>query len=234
MIDWQPVQVFSCCLVTAGRGSTPSHDPLDAWMDGGNEVWSEASDDSHSRHQSTPHCCLSSINVSIHQSISAACVFHLCICPFLILPILLCLHLHVLHLSNAQPYPPSFCHFRPSICSSSILPFVYPSIHQLGLALCFLQPGLVRVFIPPSLCPYISPSATLLPPLITPSRRSLRLYFSLLSVGLTVHCQTTEDTVVAPCCHCLRLRSSFNLFSFSLSQSPPVTGAFHLPLLTGR
>lgn len=129
MTGWQPVQVFSCCLVTAGRGSTPSHDPLDAWMDGGNEVWSEASDDSHSRHQSTPHCCLSSINVSIHQSISAACVFHPCICPFLILPILLCLHLHVLHLSIAQPYPHLFViSAHPYVPHPFFLSFIPPSI----------------------------------------------------------------------------------------------------------
>lgn len=137
--------------------------PMTHWMhgwmeggkDGGREVWSEASDDSHSRHQSVPHRCLSSINVSIHQSISAARVFHLCIGPFLILPILLCLHLHVLHLSIAQPYPHLFA-ISAYPCPSSILPFICPSIHQLGLALCLPQPSLVRVFMPPSLCPYIS------------------------------------------------------------------------------
>lgn len=207
--------------------------------DGGNEVGSEASDDSHSRHQSTPHRCLASITVSIHQAKSAARVFCLCTCPFLILPFLLCLHLCVLHLSIAQPYPNLFViSAHPYVPHPSLISFLPLSINS--ALLCVLSSRLypsVSLSLHLSIC---HPFAASNHPITSPSPL-VRMYFSLLSVGLTVHCQTTEDTLVAPCCHCLRV-GSLDLFlilsvpeppcdrSFSASSSlwPPMSPCTHL------
>lgn len=71
--------------------------------------------------------------------------------------------------------PPSFCHLCPSICSSSIRPSVSPSVHPSTQPCSAFYPALSGFFIPPSLHPHISQSATLFQPLITPSRPPLRL-----------------------------------------------------------
>lgn len=121
--------------------------------------------------------------------------------------------------------PPSFCHLCPSICSSSIPPFIHPSIHPSTQPCGAFYPALSGFFIPPSLHPHISQSAALFQPLIAPSRPPaplVHMYFYLFSAGATVHCQTTEDTVVTPFCHCLCVHS-LNLF---LTLTLPSDGSF--------
>ena len=120
----------------------------------GNKVWSEASNDSHCRHHSTPHCCLSSMNVSIHQSISAAGVFHLCICPFLILPSFY-VFISTSFTSPLTSPTPIFLSFPP-IHMFLIHPSFHLSLHPSSQPCVVLSSSRCSVFIPPSLCPYIS------------------------------------------------------------------------------
>lgn len=119
-------------------------------LDGQIEVWCETSDNSDPRRQSVPRGCLSSINVSIHHSISIPRVFHLCIRPFPILTILLCLHLHVLHLSIAHPYLHLFViSAHPYDPHPSLLSSLHPSINS--ALQCFLSSPLWILY--PSLSP---------------------------------------------------------------------------------
>lgn len=111
--------------------------------------------------------------------------------------------------------PPSFCHFRPSICSSFHSP-PHPSARPCVVLLSSRLHPSVSLSLHLSTC---HPFAASNHPITSPSPL-VHMSFSLLSVGLTVHCQTTEDTAVAPCCHSLRA-GSLHLFLILLIAEPP-------------
>lgn len=196
--------------MTVGVDSAPSHGPHPP-LDGQIEVWCETSDNSHPRRQSVPCGRLSSINVSIHHSISIPRVFHLCIRPFPILPILLCLHLHVLHLSIAHPYPHLFViSAHPYVPHPSLLSSIHPSINS--ALRCFLSSPLWILHPSFSPSPHFSVCrsfpASNHP--ITPPSPLVHMYFYLFSTGVTVHCQSDRGHG----CHSLLSLSVCSLSQF--------------------